>query len=131
VLAGLEAIGNPKRIAILTPYWPPADTLITEFFTACGYEVVCANGLKATGPTAVAQITLDEIRAGFKLVDRPNADVLIHVGTNLPVSAITSEIEAAHGKPLIGVNVATYWQALRRIGVEDRIEGFGQLLAEH
>ena len=131
VLAGLEAIGNPKRIAILTPYWPPADTLITEFFTACGYEVVCAEGLKATGPTAVAQITLDEIRAGFKAVDRPNAEVLIHVGTNLPVSAITGEIEAAHGKPLIGVNVATYWQALRRIGVEDRIGGFGMLLAQH
>ena len=131
VLAGLEAIGNPKRIAILTPYWPPADTLITEFFTACGYEVVSANGLKATGPTAVAQITPDKIRAGFKAVDRPNAEVLIHVGTNLPVSAITGEIEAAHGKPLIGVNVATYWQALRRIGVEDRIGGFGMLLAQH
>ena len=60
-----------------------------------------------------------------------SAEVLIHVGTNLPVSAITGEIEAAHGKPLIGVNVATYWQALRRIGVEDRIGGFGMLLAQH
>ncbi len=131
VLAGLEAIGNPKRIAILTPYWPPADTLITEFFTACGYEVIKAHGLKATGPTAVAQITLDEIRAGFKAADDARAEVLIHVGTNLPVSAITGEIEAAHGKPLIGVNVATYWQALRRIGVADRIAGFGLLLARH
>ena len=131
VLAGLEAIGNPKRIAILTPYWPPADTLITEFFTACGYEVIKAHGLKATGPTAVAQITLDEIRAGFKTADDARAEVLIHVGTNLPVSAITGEIEAAHGKPLIGVNVATYWQALRRIGVADRIDGFGLLLARH
>ncbi len=131
VLAGLEAIGNPKRIAILTPYWPPADTLITEFFTACGYEVVCAHGLKATGPTAVAQITLDQIRAGFKAADDARADVLIHVGTNLPVSAITGEIEATHGKPLIGVNVATYRQALRRTGIADRMEGFGLLLAKY
>jgi hypothetical protein len=43
------------------------------------------------------------------------------------VSAITEDIERTHGKPLIGVNVATCWQALRRIGVEDRIPGFGQL----
>ena len=131
VLAGLEAIGNPKRIAILTPYWPPADTLITEFFTACGYEVIKAVGLKATGPTQVAQITLDQIRAGFKAADDARAEALIHVGTNLPVSAITGEIEDAHGKPLIGVNVATYWQALRRIGIADRIEGFGMLLANY
>ena len=131
VLAGLQAIGNPKRIAVLTPYWPPADALIMEFFTACGYQVVGSGGLKATGPTAVARITLDEIRAGFVAVDRPDADVLVHVGTNLPVSAITDEIEQTHRKPLIGVNVATYWQALRRIGVEDRMPGFGMLLAQH
>lgn len=67
VLKGLEAIGNPRRIAVLTPYWPPADTLIAEFFTACGYEVVHTLGLKATGPTAVARITLDEIRAGCRV----------------------------------------------------------------
>jgi maleate isomerase len=129
VLAGLEAIGNPKRIAILTPYWPPADSLISEFFTACGYEVVGCWGLKATGPTAVARISLEQIREGFRHADRPRAEVLIHVGTNLPVSAITGEVEAEHGKPLIGVNVATYWKALRSVGIEDRIPGFGMLLA--
>jgi maleate isomerase len=131
VLSALEAIGNPRRIAILTPYWPPADALITEFFTACGYEVVGSLGLKATGPTAVARITLDQIRAGFRQADQPRAEALIHVGTNLPVSAITGAIEKAHGKPLIGVNVATYWQALRRIGIADRIDGFGMLLSKY
>jgi maleate isomerase len=131
VLAGLQAIGNPRRIAVLTPYWPPADALVVEFFTACGYQVVGAAGLKATGPTAVARFTLDEIRAGFREVDRPEAEALIHVGTNLPVSSITDEIEQTHRKPLIGVNVATYWQALRRIGVQDRMPGFGLLLAQH
>lgn len=131
VLKGLEAIGNPRRIGVLTPYWPPADALIAEFFTACGYTVVASHGLKATGPTAVARIGLDAIRAGFRAVDRPEAEALIHVGTNLPVSAITAEIEAAHGKPLIGVNVATYWLALRRIGITDPLPGFGILAERH
>ena len=31
VLAGLEAVGRPKRIAVLTPYWPPADEMIAAF----------------------------------------------------------------------------------------------------
>ncbi len=42
VLAGLQAIGNPRRVAVLTPYWPPADAVVVEFFTACGYQVVGA-----------------------------------------------------------------------------------------
>jgi maleate isomerase len=130
VLKGLEAIGNPKRIAVLTPYWPPAEAMISQFFTACGYKVVASGGLKTTGPTAVARVPLERIREGFREIDTPEVEALIHVGTNLPVSAITDEIEAAHGKPLIGVNVATYWLALRSVGIADRVPGFGRLLAE-
>jgi maleate cis-trans isomerase len=44
---------------------------------------------------------------------------LFHVGTNLPLSALTPVIEAEFGKPLIGVNVATCWWALRRLGIQD------------
>ena len=131
VLKGLEAMGNPKRIAILTPYWPPADALISAFFTACGYEVVNTVGLKAVGPTAVAQIPLQRIEEAFRELDKPHVQALIHVGTNLPVSSLTGAIEAEHGKPLVGVNVATYWLALRSAGITDRVPGFGRLLAEH
>lgn len=129
VLAGLEAIGAPKTISILTPYWPPADNMIAIFFRSCGYDVVSTHGLKSVGPTAVARFTREQIMQGFQDVDRPEADALIHVGTNLPVSAMTSEIEAKFGKPMIGVNVATYWLALRRIGILDKLPGMG-LLAE-
>ena len=129
VLAGLEAFGNIKRIAILTPYWPPADDMIATFFRSCGYDVVNTFGLKSTGPTAVARFTQAQIMEGFDEVDDDQAQALIHVGTNLPVSALTPTIEARHGKPLIGVNVATYWLALRRLGIEDKIPGTG-LLAE-
>ena len=129
VLAGLEAIGRPKRISILTPYWPPADEMIAAFFTACGYEVVSTHGLKSTGPTAVARFTPEQIMKGFEAVDRLEAEALIHVGTNLPVSAMTHEIEQKFAKPMIGVNVATYWLALRRVGIKDPLPGLG-ILAE-
>ena len=31
----------------------------------------------------------------------------------------------------VAINTATYWHALRNSGVEDRVAGFGKLLAEH
>jgi maleate isomerase len=129
VLAGLEAFGDIQRIAILTPYWPPADEMIATFFRSCGYDVVNTHGLKSTGPTAVARFTTAQIMEGFDELDDERAQALIHVGTNLPVSALTPSIEAKHAKPLIGVNVATYWLALRRLGIQDKIPNMG-ILAE-
>ncbi|HTP95860.1 MAG TPA: hypothetical protein VMK05_08400 [Burkholderiales bacterium] len=131
VLAGLQAIGDPRGLAILTPYWPPADEMVAAFFRACGYEVVSITGLKCTGPTAVARVPLARIEAAFDALDGPRVEAFVHVGTNLPVSAITAAIERRLGKPLIGVNVATYWAALRRLGIDDRVAGFGALLERH
>lgn len=129
VLEGLKAMGDPKNIAVLTPYWPPADALIEEFFTSCGYRVVAKKGLQAQGPIAVAQFSEAQIMQGFESLKVQGVEAFIHVGTNLPVSAMTAKIESAFGIPLIGVNVATYWLALRRLGLKDPMLGFG-LLAE-
>lgn len=131
VLEGLKAIGDPKRIAVLTPYWPPADALIQEFFVSCGYDVVTNHGLKAKGPISVAQFTPEQIMEGFKTLNVAGVEAFVHVGTNLPVSALTPQIEAEFGKPLIGVNVATYWLALRRLGIQDPLPGFGVLAEKH
>ncbi len=132
VLEGLRAIGNPQALGVLTPYWPPADALIAEFFTACGYRVLATHGLESKGPISVAQFTPAQILAGFdRLADTPGIEAFVHVGTNLPVSAMTAQIETRLGRPLIGVNVATYWLALRRAGISDALSGFGLLAERH
>jgi maleate isomerase len=105
--------------------------MIAAFFTACGFKVVATHGLKSTGPTDVARFTEQQIMQGFESVDRSEAQALIHVGTNLPVSALTPVVEQQRGKPLIGVNIATYWLALRRLGIQDRLNGHGILAEQH
>jgi maleate isomerase len=34
------------------------------------------------------------------------------------------------GKPVIAINTATYWHALRTNGIQDQKQGFGRLLEE-
>ena len=34
-------------------------------------------------------------------------------------------------KPVLAINTATYWYALRDSGIDDPVDGFGSLLAEH
>jgi maleate isomerase len=63
-------------------------------------------------------------------LDGPDVDALIQVGTNLSMVRLAAEAEQWLGKPVIAINTATYWHALRANGITDRIEGFGRLLAE-
>ncbi len=130
VLEGLRAIGSPKKIAVLSPYWPPADEMIAKFMRSAGFDVVGSGGMRATGATNVARIEADRVFEAFRAIDHPEAEALVQVGTALPVSFLTEQIEKEHGKPLIGVNVATYWAALRSIGITDQVRGFGRLFAE-
>jgi maleate isomerase len=40
-------------------------------------------------------------------------------------------LEQQHRKPVIAINTAIYWNALRSNGIEDKIAGFGPLLERH
>jgi len=66
-----------------------------------------------------------------RLAETPGIEAFVHIGTNLPVSAITPEIEACLGRPMIGINVATYWLALRSAGIRDTLSDFGLLAEKH
>ena len=125
VLKGVEAIGKPRRLGILTPYFGPAGEMVANFFRSAGYEAARVVNMEAKGPTNVAKISFDTIRAAVDALDAPEVEAFVHVGTALCVSGLTAGIEKKHGKPLIGVNVATYWAALRAAGVRDALPGFG------
>ena len=55
----------------------------------------------------------------------------MQVGTNLVCSTLVQELEAQLGKPVLAVNTATAWAALRQHGITDRLSGWGQLLSQH
>ena len=116
---------------MLTPYWPPAGELVANFFRSAGYDPVSVVNMETTGPTKVSQVPYAVTMKAFDALDTPQVEAFVHVGTALPVTAITEAIERKHGKPLIGVNVATYWAALRALGIQDKVRGYGCLIAEH
>jgi maleate isomerase len=58
-------------------------------------------------------------------------DALLQVGTNLSMVRLADEAERWLGKPVIAINAATLWHALRNNGIADRIAGAGPLLRDH
>ncbi|MEA2946675.1 MAG: maleate isomerase, partial [Alphaproteobacteria bacterium] len=58
-------------------------------------------------------------------------DGIVQAGTDLALADLAGEAERWLGIPVIAINVATYWSALRANGIHDHIRGFGALLSEH
>jgi len=120
-----------KRIAVISPYFPVSDRNVTLFFEDCGFEVVDFRGLKCPSPVAIAHVQEDELRAHVLEMDNDRIDAFVQVGTNLSMLRLADEMAGRIGKPVIPINGATYWHALRAMGIEDRFTGHGPLFEFH
>lgn len=120
-----------KRIAVITPYMPVGDKNVKKFFEDCGYEVVAIKGLKCKSPQLIAHTSEQELRDAIIEVDDPSVEAIIQAGTNLAMARVAGIAEFWLDKPVLAINTATYWYALRQNGFEDKIQGFGSLLMEH
>jgi len=58
-------------------------------------------------------------------------DAIVQVGTNLSMIRLAAAAELFLGKPVIAINTATYWHALRAQGITDKVAGFGNLMEHH
>jgi maleate isomerase len=128
--AALDAFGA-KRIAVLTPHQPRGDEMVRLYLEEAGYEIVRLTGLKCPSPKLIAHVQPTEVRAALRALDGDDIDALLQVGTNLAGMAVAAEAERWLGKPVLSMNAITYWHALRALGIEDHITGFGRILEEH
>jgi maleate isomerase len=129
-----EAVLNllgAKAIGVVTPYWPVGDQNVVRFFGEAGFTVKRIEGLKCTSPVDIAHVSEARLRDALAKVDGDDVDALIQVGTNLAMARLAGEAEVWMRRPVIAINTAIYWHALRQAGITDKIEGFGALLAKH
>ena len=128
--AGLKAFGAQK-IAIVTPFNAEVDQVVKANAEEAGFDVVAIKGTEAPSLPAICETPIDDIKAVFAAVAQSDCDAILQVGTALPVVAIIEELEAELGKPIVACNAAVYWQALRAIGISDKMQGYGRLFSEH
>jgi len=129
--AALRAFGDIRRISVITPYLPLGDAQVRRFFTDCGFEVVNLKGLKCASPMLIAHESEQRLRDAIIEVNDDSVEAIVQVGTNLAMARVAGIAEFWLDKPVIAINTATYWWALRQNGIEDKIQGFGSLLSHH
>lgn len=130
VAEAFKAIGGIKKIAFLSPYYPVANSEVANFLSDFGYETVRDVPLQRPSWTAIAETTPNLVRETIAKLDGDDVDAILQVGTNLCMARQAAKLELELGKPVIAINTATYWHALRTYGVSDKVSGFGRLLEE-
>lgn len=120
-----------KRIAFLSPYFEVANEQVRRFYQDCGFTVVRDVCLQRPSPVLIAHTTDDMCRQAIRQLDGDDVDAIVQVGTNLSMIRLAAAAELFLGKPVIAINTATYWHALRALGINDKKSGFGSLLEHH
>ena len=128
--AALSAYGGVRRIAVLSPYWPVMNAEVARYFGDMGFQVVRDIALQCRSWIAIAEVTTAECRDALRRLDGDDVDAIVQVGTNLSMVRLAAAAELWLGKPVIAINTATYWHALRKNGIADKAEGLGRLLQE-
>jgi maleate isomerase len=125
----LERFGA-ERISIISPYQPIADENVTRFFEEAGFQVHAFHGLRCPSAVAIAHVGPTELIEVMRSIDHPSVDAIVQVGTNLSMVRLADEAERWLGKPVIAINAATIWHALRANGYADAYPRFGSLLRD-
>lgn len=126
------ALHDAHRIAVVTPYQQIGDENVTRYFTEVGFDVVRIKGLRCPSAVAIARVDEETLRRTVKEeLNGSDIDAIVQVGTNLSMVELADELEQELHKPVIAINAATWWHALRENGIDDQMSGFGSLLRDH
>jgi len=120
-----------KRIAFLSPYFEVANEQVRRFYEDCGFTVVRDLCFRRPSPVQIAHTTDAMCREAILKLDGDDVDAIVQVGTNLSMIRLAAAAELFLGKPVIAINTATYWHALRASGIPDKKSGFGSLMEHH
>lgn len=129
VVAALEACGGIKRVAFVSPYYPSANAQVRRYLEDSGFAVQRDIPLQCTSWRDIAQQPESRLVQVLRELDGDDVDAIIQVGTNLSMARLAASAEVWLGKPVIAINTATYWHALRANGIHDPIDGYGRLLS--
>jgi maleate isomerase len=127
--AALHAYGV-RRVAFMSPYFPAANAEVRRYLEEAGFTVVRDRCLQCPSWTGIAAVPVATVRACFRELEGDDVDGILQVGTNLSAVRLAAAAELWLGKPVIAINTAIYWHALRANGITDKIAGFGRLLEE-
>ena len=119
-----------RRIVVGTPYLDEINTAGAGYLAARGIEILDIQGLNLATGIEFGHVTPEYWKEFAIAIDRPDADAIFLSCGGIRALEVAEEIEQAVGKPVVTSNQAQFWSCLRRAGITDQLQGFGQLFSK-
>jgi maleate isomerase len=129
--AALKALGVKGKIGIIHPYGAFGEKPLRHFWGEVGVEIARLESVPVASLAQIAHTSPRVVIDTIRKLDGDDIEAIVQFGANLPCGRVAAAAELWLGKPVIAVNVATYWHALRREGIQHQVEGYGTLFARH
>ena len=126
VVKALSALGI-KKIAVATPYPDDVNQAEKVFLEDSGFEVGRIKGLELLEPRLVPQVPPGEMYRLAKEVFSEDVEGVFISCTGLHVDRIIELLEKDLKRPVITSNQVMLWDVLRKIDINEKIEGLGKL----
>lgn len=126
VVDALTELGA-KKLVVGTPYLDEVNTAEAEYLIQKGFDVLDIQGLNLANGIDMGRVTPAYWKEFALSIDHPDADVIFLSCSGIRALEVAEEIEQAAGKPVITSNQAQFWSCLRRAGIRDQLQGFGQI----
>ena len=128
-LDAFHAVGA-RKITLTTPYKQVVNDRETVFLKSHGIEVLSdtAMGISGDGGAMLA-VEPEEWQRRVRMQDQPESDAAFISCTAVRAAVAIDAIEDEIGKPVVTSNQAMLWHALRKIGLDDVVPGYGRLMS--
>ena len=129
VIDAFKKMGITK-VSIAMPYIEEVSRAAVKFMEDGGIKVLKAKWLNKTG-FDIAEVSKETLYNLCREVNRPESEAIFISCVNLHTIEIIEKLEHDLEKPVITSNQATMWNLLRLANINDKIEGYGQLLSKY
>ncbi|MFQ6075388.1 MAG: aspartate/glutamate racemase family protein [Candidatus Bathyarchaeia archaeon] len=131
-IAALQAFKtlNLSKVAVAAPYTTQANARVKRFLENNGYTVTKIKGLERFGMNLIGREPPSTAYRLAKEVHTPEADGVFISCTDFRSIEILERLEQDLGKPVVSSNQASMWAALRKVGINKHLEGYGLLLRQ-
>lgn len=130
VVDAFKKIGA-KSVTINSPHIYEFDLIVKKFLEDLGYDVKLGKCLNIDDNLELGNLSPDVARELVMSGDVPGTDVDLILCANFGTLDVIEELEGKLGKPVVSVNLAMIWGSLRKLGMENRRQGFGTLLSNY
>src|ERR1700682_1485397 len=129
MLDAFAALGV-RRVALAAAWSEATNKWVAAFLESHGIEVVSQVAMGVVSNNEVGHLHPDTAFENGRKADRKDADAVFLACGNWWTASIVEKLEQAVGKPVLTTTNTTVWQALKKIGVHERAQGFGRLLGD-